>query len=237
MSSGTFVFHEASLSPFLTEARGFPARMSSSIRGVKPQTVRGTGRLLTWIPYHKLLWVSPSSGWPASNSSRKCVSASIRNHICLVWVGLLAGKQMRPLHRPHQPSSLAHLPAVLLEIFLSVSLSFKLGCLSCQPQTWLRLHPSNLCFLLQSLARCLFTRLFPLYLSSQWPLSPSRTPLEAPLHIAGQHRQSTFPDHYVESRWWWISLAVGPVVKYPPANVGDTSSTPGLGGSHMSQGN
>ena len=39
VSSGTFVFHEASFSHFLTEARGFPARMSSSIRAVKPQTI------------------------------------------------------------------------------------------------------------------------------------------------------------------------------------------------------
>ena len=92
---------------------------------------------------------------------------------------------MRPLHRPHQPSSLAHLPAALSEVFLSVSLSFKLGCLSCQPQTLLHLHPSNLCFLLQFLAHYLFMRLFLLYLSSQGPLSPSRNPLEAPLHIAG----------------------------------------------------
>ena len=39
VSSGTFVFHEASFSHFLTEARGFPARMSSSIRAVKLQTI------------------------------------------------------------------------------------------------------------------------------------------------------------------------------------------------------
>lgn len=86
-SSGTFMFHEASFSPFLTEARGFPARMSSSIRGMKPQAVRERGRVLTWVPHHNLLFVFPqhSGRWLAClRFLREYVSSSIKNHICLV---------------------------------------------------------------------------------------------------------------------------------------------------------
>lgn len=81
------MFHEASFSPFLTEARGFPARMSSSIRGMKPQAVRERGRLLTWVPHHNLLFVFPQHNglWLAClRFLREYVSSSIKNHICLV---------------------------------------------------------------------------------------------------------------------------------------------------------
>ena len=35
----------------------------------------------------------------------------------------------------------------------------------------------------------------------------------------------------------WLGFPGGMLVKNPPANAGDTGSTPGLGGSHMLQSN